>query len=127
MNNLVIRHINNNLGSALMLSILIMAGVLVVTLGAADLVVSGLRQANVQVQSTKAFFGAEAGAERALWEVRKNGFPLPAGDVDDLFNDTLGNGSSYQVNYSIDGQDRIFTSIGGFNNKKRSVEVTFTQ
>ncbi len=62
--------INEN-GSAIFLVVLLLAGVLTISLGAADLIVSGAKMGKVQYDSTKAYFASEAGAERALWEVRK--------------------------------------------------------
>ena len=57
-----------------MMTVLILSVVLTVTLSAADIVRNGLMMSNAQVNSTKAYFAAEAGAERILWEIRKNSF-----------------------------------------------------
>jgi len=116
-----------NNGSALLLTLLILTSILVVALGAAGLIVPGIKMSRTQEQSTKAFFAAEAGAERALWEVRKNGFPLPGIDTVDVFPGTgnLDNDSIYQIDYSAVSPVVTFTSTGQYQQTRRSVAVDF--
>lgn len=64
--------LKDNRGSILLMSVLIMTSVLTIALGAANLVAPGILLGRTQTRSTKAFFAAEAGAERILWEMRKN-------------------------------------------------------
>jgi len=60
----------NQTGSALLvISMLVLAFVLVLALGASAVVRNGILMGRNQVESTKAFFAAEAGAERILWEI----------------------------------------------------------
>jgi hypothetical protein len=62
----------NKEGSAIFLVVLLLAGVLTISLGAADLIVSGAKMGKVQYDSTKAYFASEAGAEKLLYDVRRN-------------------------------------------------------
>ncbi len=79
--------IRNNRGStAMFLAILVLAAMLVVVISANDIVLNGLKMTKERYDSTKAYFAAEAGAERILWEIRKNGIdpgdgasPTPSG------------------------------------------------
>ena len=132
-----------NQGTALFMALMILSGVLVVSLGAANLINLGIRQSRIQVYSTKAYFAAEAGAERVLWEIRKNGFN-PSSCVENVDyvifdNDnfppntavcgseqinSLFNNATYSVFYKL-SSPITFESIGRFQDAKRSVEVSY--
>lgn len=133
----------NNKGSAIFLVVLLLAGVLTVSLGAASLIVSGIAQGRTQTYSTKAYFAAEAGVERVLWEVRKNGADFSGCDVDDyiVFDNTnnppnpavcdnilqsynLSNAASYYVIYKS-SSPITFQSVGSYQQTIRSVEVSY--
>jgi hypothetical protein len=113
-------------GVILLLTLFILSGILVITLGAADLVFAGIRMNRLTGYSGLAFFASEAGLERALWEVRKNNYVLPNLDTIDVFSlADLGNGSAYQVNYATSTPNVTFKSIGVYRGVKRSVESTY--
>ena len=110
-------------GSALILTMFILAGMLVVAMGSAYVVVLGIKAGGIQSQSTKAYFAAEAGAEKLLWELRQHGwiYNTPSSVV--IFSDDLPNsGASYKV-YFTSFPPLVFTSIGEYFNTKRSVEI----
>lgn len=66
--------LENKIGSTMLLmTFLVLASILIISLSLSAIVVNGLKMGVTQVHSTKAFFAAEAGAERILWEIRKNG------------------------------------------------------
>ena len=115
----------NNNGTALLMTLLILTSILVVALGAASLIVPGIRMSRTQAQSTKAFFAAEAGVERALWEVRKNGYAVPEVDTDNVFSGSLGNSSAYQADCALSLPQVTFTSTGRYQQTRRSVAVNF--
>ena len=75
--------IKNKRGTALFMALMILSGALIVSLGAASLVISGMKQGRTQSYSTKAYFAAESGTERVLWEIRKNGFD-PSGCAENV-------------------------------------------
>lgn len=110
----------------MLLTLFILSGILVITLGAADLVLVGLKMNRLTGYSSLAFFASEAGLERALWEARKNGYVLPNVDTINVFSSAdLGNGSAYQVNYATSTPNITFKSIGSYLGAKRSVESTY--
>jgi len=116
----------NQTGVILLLTLFILSGILVITLGAADLVLAGIKMNRLAGYSSLAFFASEAGLERALWEARKNpSFFLPDNNQDGLFTELLGNSSSYVVNYASSTPDVAFTSIGSYRGAKRSIESTY--
>ena len=119
------RKLKENRGTALLMTLLILTSILTVALGAANLIVPGIRMSRTQAQSTKAFFASEAGVERSLWEVRKNGYTLLGEDTADVFNDSLDNGSIYQVDYATSTPIVTFTSTGQYQQTRRSVAVNF--
>lgn len=110
-------------GSALALTMFILAGMMVVALSGSYIILLGIKASGIQSQSTKAYFAAESGAERLLWELRKQDFSRPTASLDNVvFSDSLGLGSSYEVYYTH-FNPLIFKAIGEFNNTKRSVEL----
>lgn len=56
---------------AIMMTILILASILSITMIANTIILNNLSMNIVQVGATKAFFASEAGAEKMLWEIRK--------------------------------------------------------
>lgn len=99
-------------GTALMLVVLILAGALFVSLSISDIVRNGLVMSRDRVYSTKAFFAAEAGAERVLYEIRKGGFfdsNICGSDYDFCFDDY--DSASYSAGF-IDG-DLVSCLLGG--------------
>lgn len=66
-------------GSALLVAVLVMGILVTITLGISSLVVSEIRQTGDVVIAGKAYFGAEAGIEHALFELSEN---LPGYETD---------------------------------------------
>ena len=110
----------NKSGSALILTMFILAGMLIVAMSGAYIVFLGIKAGGIQAQSTKAYYAAEAGAEKLLWELRWNGYD-PATSTVPIFQGSL-TGSEYNV-YFVDFPPLIFRSIGEYQNSKRSVEI----
>jgi len=114
-------------GSALMLTLFILSAVMLIVMGGAATITAGLKSGRHQAHSTRAYFAAEAGAERLLYEIRKNGTFVDVNDAgtENVFGTTtLSNGAEYIVNYDS-FPPFVFTSIGGFLETQRSVEVRF--
>jgi hypothetical protein len=135
-------------GTVLLLIMLILAGVLVVTLAAGEIVRTGLIMSRTQVHSTKAYYAAEAGAERILWEIRENGifsgitcdnpgvfcFNI---EKDGLINECvdsgctyfdkqeLSNESFYQIEYEYNDPVTKLTCFGNFEEIRRVVELKY--
>jgi len=116
-------------GSALILTMFIMSGILIVAMSGAYVVWLGIKAAGIQSQSTKAYYAAEAGAERFLYELRKRGFEyfIPGPEV--LFSGSFDpSGASYKVyftEYDPPLTPLIFQSVGDYQNTKRNVEIRF--
>jgi len=120
--------ISNNKGTALLMTILILNSILVVSLSAAKIVVSGVKMSGTQFRSTKAYFAGEAGAERVLYEFRKNGLysgGFPSGNQNVFPSTSMLNSSSYIINYQNNSGNIKFVSVGSFMEVKRSVELEF--
>ncbi len=120
-------------GAALYLSILILSGIFLVAMSLADIVMTGIRMGGIQAQSTQAYFASEAGVEKVLWHYRQDNYnralsSQPGTTIDDLFDRTLDNGSSYKVDYMVTEDEdwiyRRFYSEGDYRDVRRSVEVT---
>lgn len=110
-----------------MLTLFILAAIMLIVFGGASVVASGLKMGRVQSQSTRAYFAAEAGAERVLYEFRhtSNFDDNSLVGTDNVFGTTtLSTGGVYTVNYDS-FNPIVFTSIGGYEDTKRSVELNF--
>jgi len=113
----------NKPASALILTMFILAGMMVAAFGGAYLAILGIKAGGIQSQSGKAYFAAEAGAERLLWELRKNGWTYGSPSTSIVFSDVLPiTGASYQVYFS-GFPPLIFRSVGEYKNTSRSVEL----
>lgn len=118
--------------SALLLTMFILAGMLLVALGSTYVVTLAIKSSGIQAQSTKAYFLAEAGMEKFLWELRYNGYeylddPTPTGtpvfEYDPLTGALQTNGN-YEV-YRNPARLRLYESVGEMGNTKRAVEIEF--
>ncbi len=118
-------------GSALLLSLLIITSIIVIAMGGSAVALSGLKMAGIQSQSVKAYFAAEAGAERLLYEIRKDddsgiSFASPLGEV--ISETELNDGSSYWVKFASKANGdkyNTFVSLGAFLKTRRSVDLRF--
>ncbi len=124
--NKIKKQFKNQTGIILLLTLFILSGILIITLGAADLVMSGLKMNRLTGYSNLSFFASEAGVEKALWEARKNNYVLPDVDTPNVFSFSLGNQGTYQINYSTSSPNVTFTSVGSYLGAKRSVESTYS-
>lgn len=109
-------------GSALVLTMFIMAGMLIVAMSGAYVVALGIKAGGIQAQSTRAYYTAEAGAERLLWELRQGGYSYDDDPGALIFQETLPGGGNYDI-YFIEFPPLVFRSIGEYQNSKRSVEI----
>jgi Tfp pilus assembly protein PilX len=62
---------NNQGGTILLITLLVLASILLITMMSADIIQNGIQVSRTQLYSTKAFYAAESGAELILWEARK--------------------------------------------------------
>lgn len=118
----------NKSGSALIFTLFILSTIMIIVFGGATVAMSGLKMGQIQSQSTRAYFAAEAGAERLLYEFRYGSIfqNLDLQGEENVFGTTtMTNGASYIVNYDQFEPSIRFTSIGIYENTRRSVQVDF--
>ncbi len=109
-------------GSALALTMFILAGMLIVAMSGSTVILLGLKAGGIQAQSTKAYYNAESGTERILWELNQNSAVLPSTSLTEpMLEETLGEGN-YKIYYT-NFEPIIFTSVGEFQQTKRSVQI----
>jgi hypothetical protein len=133
---------NNRGGTILLLTVLILTSVLTITLVSSDIIRNGLLAGRSQVNSTKAYFAAEAGAERILYDIRNNGFDVGGCNFFDYVKfgspdtcdaiysgaeQSLSNTSKYYVTVGLasDGITTYATSTGMFSDVSRVIEISF--
>jgi hypothetical protein len=109
-------------GSALAMTMFILSGMLIVAFSGAYVVTVGLRSSGTQGNSLKAYFAAESGAEKVLWELRQHSWTLPTIGTTAYFPQEMPAGASFE-SYYTHFNPIIFKSVGSFNNTKRSVEL----
>ncbi|MFZ4631735.1 MAG: pilus assembly PilX N-terminal domain-containing protein [Patescibacteria group bacterium] len=119
----------NKRGSALALTMFILAGMMIVAISGSYIVVLGIKSAGVQSQSTRAYFAAESGAEKVLWEMRKNSWaysdqPVSLENSITEFDKTLNFGASYKIYYTHKVKPILFNSVGAYNKTKRSIQLS---
>lgn len=116
----------NKKGSALLLTLFLVSGIMVVAFGGSYLIVSGLRSSSLQYDSSRAYYVAETGAEYALTEVRKNGYDLRGQAWGDIFSKAMPDNypGSFSVQYKT-WLPIVLTSTGSYGVTKRSVELNF--
>ena len=108
--------------NALILTMFIMAGMIMVAMSGAYVVFLGIRAGGLQAQSGKAYYAAEAGAEYFLYRLRQTGYIYPNPSATPIFTGTLAGGGDYRVYFSA-FPPLIFQSVGNYQNTKRSVEI----
>jgi hypothetical protein len=135
--------LKNMKGSTVLLMTMIVLGcALMVVLPASEIVRNGIMASKNQFDSTKAYFAAEAGAERILWEIRNN-YCVTNGDsqcfifVDgsscaksDCTNAATSHLLSNSTNYRVkdeppSGGDTKLTCLGTYQGVSRAIELSF--
>lgn len=113
-------------GSALILTMFILAGMLIVAMGGSYVILLGIKASGIQSQSTKAYYVAEAGAEYFLQQLRNHDYMYPEITLfpaNDIMNGDLSNGGHYQVNFTAGYNPPVFEIVGDFQATKRSIEL----
>lgn len=105
---------------SILLAILLLSVLLIIGSGIAVLIIQQIKMSGQMGRSVVAYYAAESGAERCLYELRQNGATsCPFTDVPLSFNTN----AKYTVIYN-DGIDKI-ESIGQFMGVSRKVEVSW--
>lgn len=120
-------------GTALLMTILILTVILSIAFGVASLMLGEMKLSKDVPNSLKAYYAAETGIERKLYEIRKNSDFNDIGNPADLSNcsyGTLGvfclesSDNCYSVNV-IQGTPNIIKSYGCYKGVKRAIEVNY--
>ena len=113
-------------GSALILTMLIMSGMMLVAMSGAYVVYLGIRAGGLQAQSGKAYYAAETGIEYFLYRLRKTSYKYPGPSSMPLFSGQMTDNDDYVTSYNVYFETfppLVFKSIGSSLNSRRSVEV----
>lgn len=129
-----------------MMTVVLLATMLVIAIGATDILNQSLRSSAVSGRSTVAYLAAESGAERVLWyAVNDAGFEDNfsacsvggAVDIHDEQNFTCGSYNHlidpanvnyyYTVRYEYASPYHIYEAIGHFYEAQRSVEMRYAK
>jgi hypothetical protein len=135
--------LKNKKGSTILLiTVMVLTATFAITLTSAEIIRQGIFKNRTQVYSTIAYFAAEAGAERILYDVRSYyniescandtcvtfGSPNTCvGSCSDLDKiQLLGNGAAYKINYTKDlSLNNVITSFGSYKDVTRAVELKY--
>lgn len=133
--------LNKSGSTIILITLLIMASILTVALSLGSIVTNGLKASRSQANATNAYFAAEAGAERVLWEIRKGTFEpeTVCSSNQYIFNDftgcnstilpsttfILGNGSSFYIHYATSTATTTLKSFGEYKGTRRAVELKY--
>ena len=77
---------NHKGATAILLTLLITMAMLFIAVTASDIIRNGLSMSQAHLHSTKAYYGAESGTERILWEIRKHNAD-PIADAPGVWDD----------------------------------------
>ena len=113
-------------GSALLLTLFLTSGIMIVAFAGSYLIVSGLRSSGLQYDSSRAYFVAETGAEYSLMQIRKSGFELKEQVWGEIFEENMPD--SYPGKFLVEYKTWspiVLTSVGSYGLTKRSVELSF--
>lgn len=116
---------NNQKGVSLLLTILIMAALLAIAIGVTRLSLGEIKLIRDIPNSLIAYYAADSGIERALYEKRINGLDLSIPDCPGAGSAELDNDSKYGVNVSQIGETVVIKSGGCYKDIRRAIEVSF--
>ena len=115
------------IGSAIMLVMFILSGIMIIVFASSSIVLNGLKMGSVQADSVRSYYSAESGAELLLYNFRQEKLldtlnTPPQENI--LFSSNINTTYFYTVNYDSYFPLK-FTSIGEYNRTRRSVEISF--
>jgi hypothetical protein len=116
---------NNQKGVSLLLTLLIMAALSAIVFGLFRLSLGGIKLIRDIPESLIAYYAADSGIERAIYEKRINGLDLIVSDCPEAGSGELDNGSKYGVSVSQINGNIVIESEGCYKNIRRAIEVSF--
>ena len=116
------KNINNNQkGSSLLLTVLIMAAIVSIAIGVSRLSLREIVLTRDVSKSLIAYYAAEAGIEAAIFYDRS----VVGGDSSFTLSDCLNSDTCYEVEASGISPNRTIRSRGTYQDIERAVELTF--
>jgi len=107
---------------SIFLAVLLLSELLTIGLGISFLAISQLKMSQQTGNSVVAYYAAESGAERCLYEARKGTGQCPFSDIPlDISSEC-----TYTTDYATTTDTAIVTSIGQFKETSRKLELTWT-
>lgn len=143
---MIIKFVNNQKGSAvLLMTVVVLSSVLAVVLASSEMIRGGLAIDRAQLDSTRAYFAAEAAAERVLWTVRNDVSNLSSCDATnhclhfDSSNAIICDANcsatnsispvlseyQYYINYDDSGIETKLICYGFYDASSRAVEISY--
>lgn len=114
---------NNKKGSALLVVIMIFFAIFILAFGSGYLVFINISNTSDFSDSLRAYYAAKAGVERAQFEAIKNNFSFSDNCSNDIFSDSLNNGSTYYINCENGDDGLEFFSLGVYKNNKVALKI----
>ena len=131
--------------TALMMTVIVLSSVLAIVLSSSEIIRNGIIMDRVQLDSTKAYFAAEAAAERVLWIVRNDISDLSTcNDTNHCLHIDTSNtilcdtncsatnnissalaGYQYYIDYDESGTETKLTCYGFYATSSRAVELSY--
>ena len=107
--------------TTILLAFFVMGILLMMALAAASIMVYQIQMSKEIANSVVAFYAADAGAEKCLYQARKGAAGEGCAEIGNLVQMTLGNSAVSQAVRNGDGK---IVSSGSFGGTKRSVELS---
>jgi len=115
------RKTQKNKGSSLLLALLVLSTVLVIAFGMSRLMLGEIKLSKNIPQSLKAYYAAETGIEKFLYDARKGGGAVTIAKCSIL----LDNNASYGVEIDTDKGITTIKSWGCYKDIRRAIEVSY--
>ncbi len=125
--------LNKQSGAAILMAILILVAILSIAFGVTGLLYGEIKLSQETPKSLKAYYAAETGIERKLYDIRKNSDFSDIGNPADLSNCAYGTSGvicleSTDDCYSVDvttGDPTIIKAYGCYKDTKRAIEASY--
>ncbi|MCK5466562.1 hypothetical protein KAI56_03660 [Candidatus Parcubacteria bacterium] len=125
MSNKILKNIKNENGqAALLLVLIVMMMLLFVGLFLTNTVTKQIRATKNVEKFTQAYFLADSGTERILYEIKKGNID-PIVDGPDLLNETIAGLGSYIVEVESTSPSLKIKATGFYGNTARAIEISW--
>ena len=142
----IIKIKENNQGLSITLTMILLSIMLVIAIGATDILNKSLRSSNISGRSTVAYLAAESGAEKMLWfavndvSFESNFAACSTGGYIDIHDSTsfkcaeydhlidLTNPDYYyKARYTRSGIYHVYETIGNYFGSRRNIEMKYVK